>query len=132
MPKFVKDKYKKQRVERNLEKNINDIILTKIPNELCKLASINQVVYNDDMSIAKIYVSHLDKKKNQKLIDLLNKKSGDIRSMLSKSMSIYKVPELIFMYDDLIEKVDMLDELFEKVHNENIPTLKDLEEKNNN
>lgn len=47
-------------------------------------------------------------------------------------MSIYKVPELIFMYDDLIEKVDKLDELFEKVHNENIPTLKDLEEKNNN
>ena len=89
MSRFVPDKYKRNRVEVTISRNLSDIICLKMKNNLTSLASINEVVFNDDMSVATVYVVHLDKSKTDVLVSFLNKKQGEIKTMLAKTLDIY-------------------------------------------
>lgn len=129
MSRFVPDKYKRNRVEVTISRNLSDIICLKMKNNLTSLASINEVVFNDDMSVATVYVVHLDKSKTDLLVSFLNKKKGEIKTMLAKTLDIYKCPSLVFKKDDLYEKASKIDDLLDKVNNEKMQTLKDLKKK---
>ena len=129
MSRFVPDKYKRNRVEVTISRNLSDIICLKMKNNLTSLASINEVVFNDDMSVATVYVVHLDKSKTDVLVSFLNKKQGEIKTMLAKTLDIYKCPNLVFKKDDLYEKASKIDDLLDKVNNEKMQTLKDLKKK---
>ncbi len=95
---------KHQRVASLIQKNISDIILFEMKSPLMKLVSVNYCTVTNDYSYAKIYVSHLKESETDKVVEVLNKSKGLIRSLLSKKMDIYKVPELQFYKDDTYEK----------------------------
>ena len=102
---------KKERVQSIIGKNLSDIIIFKMKNDLTTLASINEVDINQDYSIAKVYVTHLQQDKIDNLIKFLNIHKGEIRAMLAKSIDIYKVPELVFIKDDLFDKGQKIDNI---------------------
>ena len=102
---------KKERVQSIIGKNLSDIIIFKMKNDLTSLASINEVDVNQDYSIAKVYVTHLQQDKIDNLIKFLNIHNGEIRAMLAKSIDIYKVPELVFIKDDLFDKGQKIDNI---------------------
>lgn len=104
---------KKQRVQTVIGKNLSDIIIYKMENEFTKLASINEVDVNNDYSVAKVYVTHLDPSKADDLVNFLNIHKGEIRTMLAHSMDIYKVPELVFIKDDLYDKGAKIDRIID-------------------
>ena len=47
-------------------------------------------------------------------MDALNKSKGFIRSELAKRMDTRRVPEIVFVKDDVYEKVRHLDEILAK------------------
>ena len=102
---------KKERIQSIIGKHLSDIIIFKMKNDLTPLASINEVDVNQDYSIAKVYVTHLQQDKIDNLIKFLNIHKGEIRSMLAKSIDIYKVPELVFIKDDLFDKGQKIDNI---------------------
>ncbi len=102
---------KKERVQTVIGKNLSDIIIYKMKNDLTSLASINEVDVNEDYSIAKVYVTHLQQDKTDDLINYLNIHKGQIRTMLAKSIDIWKCPELVFIKDDLFDKGQKIDNI---------------------
>lgn len=118
---------KKGRVNEIIKRNLSEIIIYDIKNELTRYCSINGVFTTKDYSYCKVYVSHIDPSKNENLVNFLNKRKGEIRTMLSKKLDIYKTPALIFVTDTNIENINRIDKLVHDAQNSKMYTLKDYQ-----
>ena len=107
---------KKKRVQNLIARNLSDIIIYDLKSELCQLASVNEVRVTNDYSHAKVYVTHLDR---ERIEPFLNSRKGQIRSMLSSKMDIYKIPELHFVQDELYDQGAKIDSILNKINNSN-------------
>ena len=106
---------KQARIASLIQKNISDIILYELKNPIMKLVTVNGCDVSKDNSVAKIYVSHLEHDKFAKALDELNRAKGSIRTSLAKKMDIYKVPELIFIKDDTLDKYERIEEILKEI-----------------
>ena len=103
---------KQARIASLIQKNISDIILYELRNPIMKLVTVNSCQVSKDNSVAKIYVSHL----NHDLVDqALEELNRAIRSSLASKMDIYKVPELIFIKDDTLDKYERIEEILKEL-----------------
>lgn len=103
------------RIQMLIKKNIMDIIMFELENPLMKLTSVNDVVVNKDHSLAKVYISSLDRSRNDEALKILNDNKGFIRSSLASKMDIYKVPEIAFFKDDLVDKYEKIDNILKEL-----------------
>lgn len=118
------------RVNALIQKNVSEIILYELKSPVTEFASVNEVKVTTDYSYATIYVSNIDSSKVDSRVSFLNNKKGRIRSLLSKKLDIYKIPELTFVKDDLFGKGKAREDLIDKALNEKPKTLKDVYGKN--
>lgn len=107
---------KKQRIANLIQKNISDIILFEMKSPLMRLVSVNYCDVTNDYSYAKVYVSHLKEEETDKAVEVLNKSKGLIRTLLSKKMDIYKVPELQFIKDETYEKGQKIEAIIAEIN----------------
>lgn len=106
---------KQARIASLIQKNISDIILYELRNPIMKLVTVNSCQVSKDNSVAKIYVSHLNHDLVDQALEELNRAKGAIRSALASKMDIYKVPELIFIKDDTLDKYERIEEILKEL-----------------
>ena len=107
---------KQKRIAALIQRNVSDIILFELKNPLMKLVSVNYVDVSGDDSLAKVYVTHLEKYKAKEAVETLNRLKGVIRSSLAKKLDIYRTPELVFILDDTYDKGAHIEELIKKIN----------------
>lgn len=117
---------KKGRIQEIIQRNVSEIVLYELDNDICKFASIHKAELNSDNSLCKIYVSHIQRENEEKLVRYLNSKSSYIRSLLSKKCDLYKVPFLLFLLDADNRKLTEIERVIEKIRKSKKPTIKDL------
>ena len=81
---------------------------------LAKIMSVNEVSVAKDLAYADVYVSSFETQsedQKQELILSLNRASGFIRTMLSRTHNLRSTPKLRFHYDDTYERVARLESL---------------------
>lgn len=108
---------KQARIASLIQKNISDIILFELKNPNMKLVTVNSCVVSSDNSVAKIYISHLNKDYVNQALKELDRAKGAIRTSLAKKMDIYKVPELVFIKDDTLDKYERIEEILSDLKN---------------
>tara|TARA_Y100000766_G_scaffold237849_1_gene214202 strand:+ start:548 stop:877 length:330 start_codon:yes stop_codon:yes gene_type:complete len=103
-----------ERIADYLKKEISNIILQKVRDPRLKSIVINHISVTPDISVAKVFYSvYLEKAEiNEKI---LLKFSGMIRSELSKSMKIKRVPKIIFIFDKTPDEVDNIENLLKNI-----------------
>jgi ribosome-binding factor A len=90
-----------QRVADSIRKETASIFLFKVNDPRLKNITITNVVVSDDLSNAKIFFTTQSTQEDMKQINKgLKKSKGFIRSMLGKSLSLKKVPNISFFYDE--------------------------------
>ncbi|MGB4985325.1 MAG: 30S ribosome-binding factor RbfA [Erysipelotrichaceae bacterium] len=111
---------KQDRIANLIKKNLSEIIQFNLKDPKIGFVTITDVVVTSDLSIAKIYVTFLGKKeRNEAGFKVLDKSKGFLRSELSKTLSIRKVPQLIFLYDETMERSNRIEKLLYEVSKEN-------------
>ena len=81
---------------------------------LVKIISVNEVSVTKDLAYADVYVSSFETQsedQKKELVISLNRASGFIRTMLSRTHKIRSTPKLRFHYDDTHERVARLESL---------------------
>ena len=106
---------KKLRIQNLIAKNLSEII-HDMKDDITNLASINQVEVNQDFSMAKVYVTHLQPENIDPLINFLTHNKGQIRSKLAKTLDIYKIPDIQFIKDDLFDQGQKIDNIINSWH----------------
>lgn len=102
---------------------------------LREISSLIQKISIDEPSVLQVYVTRIDlsadtgicyvyfssfKDKNafKEALEVLKLYKPSMRSVLGKSLKLRYAPDLIFLYDEKKEKVQKMEELLEKVHEE--------------
>lgn len=86
------------------------------------LVSVSEVVSSPDLSYVKAYLSVLNSKNKEALMQLINDNNKLIRRELAIKIknSVRIIPELSFFEDTSLEKVEKFESIFEKLKNERI------------
>ena len=110
------------------ERVANEIhsIIGKIQNQYIDLSHLgfitfSKVIISSDLKHAKIFYGVVNRKKNIENLTLeLNKRSKAFRKYLGQELTIKFTPSIKFYFDDSIEYVEKIDELFNKLKNKDI------------
>ena len=72
----------------------------------------------NDLKLAKVYFSFLENKKPaDEIIVILSEKHNLIRYHLGQILTLKYTPQLRFYYDNTSEQVERIDQLIDKIHN---------------
>lgn len=117
---------KKGRVQAVIQKDLSEIILYELKSPVTQFVSINEVKMTVDYSYCKVFVSDINPDKTDEVVRFLNNNKGKIRTMLSKKLSIYKTPDLLFVSDKTYEQNSEMEKFIESINNKKPVTLKDV------
>ena len=110
--------YRVGRLSQEIQREVNDILMKRVRDPRVEGVTITGVEVTGDLQNATIYYSTLsnlasDAEKTQKGLD---KATGLIRRKLGQRLSIYVTPELKFVRDESVRYGDHIDELLNKLH----------------
>jgi ribosome-binding factor A len=105
-----------RRVEEQLRRDLAELIRHEIKEPDLGMISITEIKVSRDLAHAQIYTTILqdDADTIEYSMQTLHNYAGKLRSMLGKRMRIRRVPELIFIYDNLIQRGTALNQVIEK------------------
>lgn len=107
-----------QRIASNIIKELSYILAYEVKDNDIKFVTVTDCKLASDLSYAKIYVTVFEKDKKDITIKALNDASGFIRKQLAERIDIRHTPELTFVYDESIEYGKKIENIIEKIHNE--------------
>lgn len=108
------------RIASNLVKEISYILSNEVKNPNIKFVTITDCHVTNDLSYAKVYYTVLDTDKLEETKKALKNASGFIRKELMDRVEIRYIPELEFIYDESIEYGKKIENIIEKIHEEEI------------
>lgn len=109
---------KTQRIASNIVKELSYILAYEVKDEDIKFVTVTDCHLAPDLSYAKIYVTVFDKDKIDNTMKALKDASGFIRRELSNRVEMRHTPELEFVYDESIEYGKKIENIIEKIHEE--------------
>ena len=106
-------RHRVERVEQEIQKELNDILLKKVRDPRVQDVTITGVDVTNDIGYANVYYSILSDKASdaKKAQDGLDNAKGLIRHELSSRLTVYRIPELTFKQDDSIRYGAKIDQL---------------------
>ncbi|MCQ2753082.1 MAG: 30S ribosome-binding factor RbfA [Bacilli bacterium] len=104
---------RKPRIKAMIDRDIRDIVL-KAANAKIGFVSVNKIEVTNDYSFAKVYVSFLNAKDQKKSFAKLTQMAPYFRHELAQKISLYKTPEIRFIYDERFIIDEKMDELLKK------------------
>ena len=107
-----KNENRLNRIDEELKKELSQIISYELKNpEATGMISLTKVKITPDLKYAKVYVSILNSKNDEKTMEALKKSAGFMRSQIAKRVNLRITPELVFEKDDSMEygmKIDAI------------------------
>lgn len=95
-----------------LRKELSVIISQEINDPKLGFPTVTDVRVSPDLSVAKVYVSFLGKNYMKRDgLDALRRAKGYIKTQLSHSIKMRKIPDLTFIVDDSLDKADRIEQI---------------------
>jgi len=107
-----------ERINNMILEQVSHVLAEEIKDQDINFVTVTAVKTTSDLSFAKIYFTVLNGKVKETM-DALNNAKGFIRRELADRVSIRHIPELTFVYDESIEYGRKIEDLIEKIHEEN-------------
>lgn len=108
--------YKKERLEKIIERELTMILFNDIKDERLHYVTITNVDLTNDFSIATVYYRVIGtEEQKENTTRVLLEAMGFIRTQLAHAVQMRKVPILSFKYDDSIEKMAKIEEILKKI-----------------
>ena len=106
---------KLERLNNLFVKELSEILMFEVKNPLLKEVNITSVSITNDLSYAKVYFTCMDQDKKV-VLNELKEAGGFIRTELANRVDIRHTPELVFQYDESIAYGKRIEEVIEKIH----------------
>ena len=103
-----------RRVEEQIQRILSDVVRAEVRDPRLNGVIVSAVKVSRDLSVAWIYYSTLDAAGTvEELSAAFDSASGFLRRRLAAELSVRRVPELRFEFDDATRRGNALDELIE-------------------
>ena len=116
------------RVGDQMKQEIADILMRKIKDPRIGFVTVTDVDLSDDLRNAKVFVSIYGGDKEETFKGL-NSAAAFIRSELGRRMTMRIVPEILFRFDDTVEKGAHIMELLHEIEKKQEPETEEKKKK---
>ena len=107
------------RVAEAIRNELAILVISKVQDPRLHNLNISRVEVSDDLSTARVFFTVLGGGKEAKEAEKgLQRAKGFMRSHIARTLNLRFTPDLQFRYDDVVEKVAELEELFQEIANE--------------
>lgn len=106
-----------ERVAQLIKQEISQALTRSIETGGYGLLTVTDVIVTPDLRIAKIYVSHFHSgKSDDEVLAFLEGHGKELRMGVGRSVRLKFTPELRFYIDQTLDKVERIEELIRKIH----------------
>ena len=106
-----------QRLGDLIQREVSDLIRLELRDPRVGMITITSVDVSPDITHAKIFFTMLDREKLPETLEGLSRSAGFLRAQLAKRIKMYTTPELRFVYDESVERGDLLSRLIDSALN---------------
>lgn len=110
---------RKDRLESIIKRQVAKTITTQLNDPALKFVNVTDVEVSDDLSYATVFVSFLNGEDKEKGLAVLEKSKGLLRTVVSKSITTRRIPEITIKLDESSEKGSRIDEILNKIKENN-------------
>ncbi|AGB40677.1 ribosome-binding factor A [Halobacteroides halobius DSM 5150] len=107
--------HRQQRVASLIKKLVSELLQKEIKDPRIGFVSVTDVEVSGDLRHAKVFVSILDGDKEETM-EALQSAEGFVRTEIGNEIRLRHTPEVIFRYDDSIEKGARIFEILEDIN----------------
>lgn len=108
-------RYRRLRVQDLLREEISLIIQRELQDQGLGFITVVEVKMSEDLKSAKVYISVYGSEEEQKhTLEALKRSKGYIKFLLGKRVQLRYMPEITFLLDDTLERVQRMEEIFRK------------------
>lgn len=107
---------KKERVESIIQRQVAKTITNELNDPALKFVSVTDVELTNDLSYATVFVSFLEDKDKVKGMEALVRAKGLLRSVVSKSLTTRRTPEILIKLDESSEHGSKIDTILNKLN----------------
>ena len=107
---------KKERVESIIQRQVAKTITNELNDPALKFVSVTDVELTNDLSYATVFVSFLEDKDKVKGMEALVRAKGLLRSVVSKSLTTRRTPEILIKLDASSEHGRKIDTILNKLN----------------
>jgi len=106
-----------KRVAHLIQKEINAILQKQIKNPQLGFVTITEVKLTDDLQHATAYFTVYGSEEERKATEeLLKRMTSFVRYHVAQRVRLRLTPEIVFRYDETIQRAARIDELIHKIH----------------
>lgn len=104
------------KVNELIHEEISDILQKKIKDPRVGFVTVSDVIVSDDLRYAKVFITVYgsEEQKSQSLVGLAQAR-GFVRRELGKRIRLRYTPEIIFKFDDTLERSTRIMELLKEI-----------------
>jgi ribosome-binding factor A len=104
------------RIEPLIQRELSDVLLTKIKDPRLSLVTITRVRLTDDLRSARVYFCVADSEERKESVFAgFRSAIGFLKRELAKRLALRYVPDLRFFYDESFDRADSVNRLLEAV-----------------
>ncbi len=107
------------RIADSMRKELAILLLTRVRDQKLAGVNISRIEVADDLKYAQVFFTVLgDRKAIREAASGLERAKGFMRSHLARTLNLRYTPSLQFRYDEIAEKVQHIEKIFEDIANE--------------
>lgn len=107
---------KNERIEKNIVRELSNILLMEAQNVLLKYVSVTKVKVATDLSIATVWYTIMgDDSEVLATKKALEEAKGYLRTELAQRLDLRKTPELRFKHDESLEYGNRIEKILEEI-----------------
>jgi ribosome-binding factor A len=111
--------YRNTRLPQLMKTEISAILQRELRDQLTAMTTITEVKVSADLSQARVFVSVFGSPQQQhEMLALLQEQAAFIRHLLGQRMRLRSVPQLRFVFDEVIEHGARMMQIFEEIEKE--------------
>ncbi len=113
-----KKTYRIEQVNRLLQEQIAEILLTDLQDERLKQLTLTEVRTSKDLQHAVVFLAMRKSADSEEILASVQRGAGFIRKLLYSRIRLKHIPELDFRYDDSIDRAENLFRKLNRIRDE--------------
>ena len=108
-----------ERIQKQVQEEVSQMLATEVRDPGVGLVTVTRAKVTGDLSLARVYWTMIgDLTERKKTVTALERATGFVRHLLAERLSLRRVPELKFIFDQSVAAQDRIEQLIQEIHAE--------------
>ena len=108
-----------ERIQKQVQEEVSQMLATEVRDPGVGLVTVTRAKVTGDLSLARVYWTMIgDLNERKKTVKALERATGFVRHLLAERLSLRRVPELKFIFDQSVAAQDRIEQIIQEIHAE--------------